>query len=369
MTKTPTQHTPKKNSPLKRFFITILLLVTLLLSWIYIATYHPNDVEVEAVFSPSDAPLLENGQEIKVLSWNIQFLAGNHNNHFFYDHGPDAWPSLKTVNQTAEWLAQIIKQENPDVILLQEVDDGAKRTHYKDQLKQILALLPKDYVSHTSSFYWLADFLPLPEIWGAVGMKMSIISKYKLENGLRYALPSITSDNIIRKQFNVKRAIHTAQMPINGGGSVQLLNTHLSAFAQGTNTMEKQIAFIQHVLSQFNPAKDNVILAGDFNLVASKVSYNRLDKKRQGHYNPVQSELTPLIKKYNSIPSLAEIEGENYAKWFTHSSNDDDSIEPDKTIDYMFYLGGLTLKEHYIKAGDARKISDHLPVIATFSVN
>ena len=358
----------KKNTLRKTFLITFLILITAFFTFIYTATYHPNDIESEIVYSPKDAPTLQQGQKIKVLSWNIQFLAGNTNNHFFYDNGPDQWPSLQTTQETARWIAQIIIQENPDVILLQEVDDGAKRTHYKDQLQQILALLPPEYVSHTSSFYWLADFLPLPEIWGAVGMKLSIISKYKLHNAVRYALPSITSDNIIRRQFNVKRAIQAVSMPVLGSNDLHLFNVHLSAFAQGTDTMERQISAVQKLLKPFDKNTDKVILAGDFNLVASKTSLNRLHPKNIGHYNPLQSELVPLISKYNAVPSLDEINSDDYQQWFTHSSNDDDSITADKTIDYMFYLGGLTLKEHYIRADEAEKISDHLPVIASFVI-
>ena len=49
-------------------------------------------------------------------------------------------------------------------------------------------------------------------------------------------------------------------------------------------------------------------------------------------------------------------------------SNDDDSIIADKTIDYMFFLEGLQLEEHYIRADEAQKISDHLPAIARFII-
>ena len=74
---------PKKISFLKWFSFTLMLLTSLLLTWIYTSTYHPNDIEVEAILTTKNVPILKQGQKIKVLSWNIQFLAGNTNNHFF----------------------------------------------------------------------------------------------------------------------------------------------------------------------------------------------------------------------------------------------------------------------------------------------
>jgi len=56
-----------------------------------------------------------------------------------------------------------------DVVLLQEIDDGAARTDYNDQLARLLPLLPPEYVCHTTAFYWKAAYVPHPRIHGGAG--------------------------------------------------------------------------------------------------------------------------------------------------------------------------------------------------------
>ena len=256
--------------------ISVSLIAILISGGVYITTYHPDAVEDEAIISLAAAPQLRPGQQLKVLSWNLQFLAGRPGNNFFFDGGSDPWPSPQTVMANAKAVANIIRQEDPDVILLQELDDGAERTHFQDQLQLILKLLPADYAVHTSSFYWLADFVPHSELLGGVGMKMSIISKYRLASAKRYALPAITTHDILARQYNLKRAIQGTYLPIEGGGKLNLLNTHLSAYAQGSDTMQRQVAMVDNILEYYAAGGDSVLLGGDFNLLPSDSAYQNL---------------------------------------------------------------------------------------------
>jgi endonuclease/exonuclease/phosphatase family metal-dependent hydrolase len=352
-----------------RWGVSVAALVAVLASAaVYFTTFHPDAIEDEAVISLAAAPQLVPGQQLKVLSWNLQFLAGRPGNNFFYDGGNDPWPSLQTVMANAQAVANIIRQEDPDVILLQELDDGAERTHYKDQLQLILGLLPTDYAVHTSSFYWQADFVPHSELLGGVGMKMSIISKYRLASAKRYALPAITTDDILARQYNLKRAIQGTYLPIKGGGKLNLLNTHLSAYAQGSDTMLRQVAMVDKVLETYATAGEPVLIAGDFNLLPSDAAYRNLGAGSRKYYNESGTEITPLLERYSSVPSLPETLGANGQNWFTHIANDNHSESPDKTIDYIFYTGKLALREHYVRSLDTLRISDHLPVVANFTL-
>ena len=348
--------------------IGVIAVASLVSASVYVVTYHPDAIENEAIVSTAPAPQAKPGQKLKVLSWNVQFFAGRPNNKFFFDGGTDPWPSQRMVNSTAIAVANIIKQEDPDIIFLQELDDGAERTRYHDQLQQLLDLLPAKYVMHTSSFYWLADYVPHGELLGGVGMKMSIISRYRIEHATRYALPNITTDDIFTEQFKPKRAVHGAYLPIEGGGSVNILNTHLSAYAQGTNTMALQVASVGEVLRDIEAKGESAILAGDFNLVPTDSAYQELGAGSRRYYNPTGTEIAPLFDHYKSVPSLSETLGDDHQDWFTHIANDNRSEMPDKTIDYIFYTGELILGDHYVRSSDTLKISDHLPIVATFTL-
>jgi endonuclease/exonuclease/phosphatase family metal-dependent hydrolase len=64
---------------------------------------------------------------------------------------------------------------------------------------------------------------------------------------------------------------------------------------------------------------------------------------------------------------LEELQGPDYARWFTHYPNDPQAKGIDRTIDYLFASKHVLLGEHKVRQGDALRLSDHMPVIATIT--
>lgn len=358
-----------------KWFLGILILLAIS-AWglIYFGSFHPKPIQSEKVISSTKSPLLRPGQKVKVLSWNVQYMAGK-NYVFWYDlpndQGPDIRPEYQDISTTLEAVAKVIVEEDPDIILLQEVDDGAKRTYQEDQLEKLLMLLPGDYTSYTEAFYWKANFIPHTKIWGSVGMKLVVISKYHLQGALRHQLALIekkTWYNWLERQFHLKRAIQEVQVPIQGGKYLTVFNTHLSAFAQGTNTMQKQVAQINALVGQQDRQENIWVLGGDFNLLPpGKKPYASLAADQQVAYNP-STEIIPLFQNFQSVPSRTEANGQNMKDWFTHFPNDPSVLAPDRTIDYLFLPKSVKVDRHYIRHKDTHKISDHLPVVTEFTI-
>ena len=347
----------------------VVIIVIFFFTWLYISTLQVKETEPASFINLTNTPMLTSGQELKVLSWNIQFLAGNQNNYFFFDGGNDDWPSKVTRKKILKQIANVIIAEQPDIILLQEVDDGAKRTEHEDQLSELLALLPKEYGNHASAFYWQANFVPHPALLGSVGMKLSTISKYQITEAWRYALASIQSQSWIMQQMNPKRAILEIQLPIKNAGTLSVMNTHLSAFAQSSNTMEMQVSQAMDLMDRRETQRyHHAILGGDFNLLPSSFAYSMLDERGKSYYNPLGTELSPILEAFDSIPSSESMHGENHPKWFTYSPNHVSSALPDRSIDYLFYTENLTLLQQKVRSEDTLQISDHLPVIGVFAL-
>jgi len=348
--------------------LTALLLFCLLFSAVWLSTFHPEKQQPEIVHCPTNTPSLQAGQSIKVYSQNVQFMAGK-NYVFFYDladnTGPDERPSSTDIKQTLQGLASLIRQQDPDIILLQEVDDGAKRTDYTDQLAQLLALLPSDYACHTSSVYWLADYLPHPRIMGAVGTKLSIISKYKINSATRHQLALIPQDPI-SQLFNFKRAMLDVRLPVNGALELAMLNTHLSAFAKGSDTLQQQIEQIDLHLQSLEQAETPWIIGGDFNLLPPDAYYLLAKSQREPHEE--KSAIKALYDNYPAIPSYKQTQSPQRANWFSYNPNDPQVSSADRTIDYYFYSPKLSLKHAFIESKQSVTLSDHLPLIATFSL-
>lgn len=111
-------------------------------------------------------------------------MAGK-NYTFFFEDGADTRPSRQHINLTNAAVARIINDENPDIILLQEMDDGASRTDNQDQLARLLPLISKDYACSTGAYYWKSDYVLHPAIMSSVGLKLITLSKYKIESGVK----------------------------------------------------------------------------------------------------------------------------------------------------------------------------------------
>ena len=355
----------------KMLLVLILLPMTLFgvfLLWMRLTGFFPADLEEEHVFCEGSPPTLKPGQPLKVLSWNVQYMAGK-NYVFFYDKldgsGPDTRPSPQDITATLNEVARVIREEDPDVVLLQEVDDGARRTDGEDQLLRLLSLLPGRYACHSSSFYWKAPFVPHPKVMGAVGLKQSILSKYAIATATRHRLPMFKQDPVT-DLFYIKRAVQHVTLPIEGRQApFSLMNTHLDAFAQGTDTMQRQVAAVK-ALVEVQPGP--WMIGGDFNLLAHRAAYDHLGEREQRYFNP-QTELTPLFESgYRSVPTLDQIVGAERQLWLTHYPNDLEVGKLDRTIDYIFYDPSLRTLTTSVRQSDTQKISDHLPVILTVEV-
>jgi endonuclease/exonuclease/phosphatase family metal-dependent hydrolase len=344
------------------------IVITIIVVLFYNSTYHPGQLEEESFISADSAPLLQPGEKIKVLNWNIQFMAGNKDNDFFFSDGDDPWPAKETIAKTIKEVARVIESENPDIILLQEVDDGSKRTYHVDQLEELLALLPKAYSSHASSFYWKTRFVPHPRIMGSMGMKLSTISKYKITRAVRHALAPISNQNFLVQQVSIKRAVSEVYLPVANGKNLHVLNAHLSAFAQGSNTMELQVAQVDKFLNEIERSGNYGFIGGDFNLIPPGKQFDLLPEKSKKYYNPKGTEIKLLFDKYKTVPSYEELNGPDYMKWMTAMSTGIKGPKPNKTIDYFMFTSAINYGEHYVRAADTLLISDHLPVITYFTI-
>lgn len=347
----------------------LAFLVILFLIWVWLSTYHPRKVQSEPVICFNESSKLKSGQKLKVLSWNVQYLAGK-NYVFFYDlpnnSGPDERPSSEDIAKTTKEVARIIHDENPDIILLQELDDGAKRTDYQDQLASLVSLLPEDYACYASAFYWKASFVPHPRIKGKVGMKLVILSKYKIKEAIRHKLALIPA-NLLIQQFNLKRAVLEVRLPVDGADDFVVLNTHLDAFAQGTNTLEKQVRQVQSILEKLDQNGLSWIIGGDFNLLPPGNAYNLLKKEYKRAYRE-ETEIEPLFDNFQAVPGLQQVNSPEYQKWFTHFPNHPKVVKPNKTIDYYFLSHTIRIGNHYVRQHDTLNISDHLPIVVEFSL-
>ncbi|QLG95410.1 endonuclease/exonuclease/phosphatase family protein [Pseudomonas yamanorum] len=345
----------------------LLILAGLLATLIYSLTWRPDDKETLPIRCVAPrAPTLLPGQALKVMTWNVQYLAGK-NYVFWYDtpdgSGPDDRPTVEDMAFSLDEVARIIRDEQPDILLLQELDEGAKPSRYQDQLALLQERVADLYPCSTQAFDWKTDFVPDLHIFGSVGRKLVTMSRYQIEHAERLQLP-VASSNPISRQFQTKPALLLTYLPLSDGGQLAVLNTRLDGSAPGSNAVLEQVQMTGKLLDKFESRGTPWLIGGDFNLLALG-QFLRLDAGKRGQYSP-DSELHLLWDKYPMIPSNSESSGVDRAQWLTYFPNDPTVDGPDRTLDYLFYSPRIKRVEAQVRQADTLRASNHLPVIARF---
>ncbi len=316
---------------------------------------------------PDPAPIAVQGPhpsgpapaEVKVVVWNVQFAAGREQ-LFFYDGGDAVSVSRRTVVHTLDAIAARLRYLDPDVILLQEVDRGSRRTAFLDEHALLAEALP-DHRWHASTPYHQVPYVPAPphEHLGRVDMHLSVFSRTPLLPGTRWQLP-LLREGPVRRLFNLRRAVMDMPLPLQGG-TLRLLHTHLSAFSRGDGTVPRQIATLRHRAAAADADGHAWLLAGDFNALPPGIDPRGLDDDAlYGFVSP----LAPLYGEARSAVPLAahHADPERWGTWVPH-----DGRVPDRAIDHAF--GSPQVRFHDVAVDRAALgLSDHLPLCFRISL-
>jgi endonuclease/exonuclease/phosphatase family metal-dependent hydrolase len=317
--------------------------------------FHPAPLERVAI--RGHAPPLPRGQKLRVLSWNIQYAASR-NQRFFYDGGRAVHAHRADVEHTLDQIARVIRQASPDLVLLQEVDRDSDRTGRVDQHRALLDRVP--YPMHSSTPYHKAAWVPHPphQHMGRVDVHLSVFSRFQLASATRYQL-AMLDEPWWRRAFNLKRALFELEMPVEGGGALTVLHTHLSAFSHGDGTLEAQVAALIDRASAATARRSPWLLAGDMNALPPGVDTRDLPPDQAIEYPEATSPLAPLFDRFSSvIPLERYLTRDPTTRTFLPFGAE----APDRTLDYAF-TDGLTVSD--VAVIDERRISDHLPLVFT----
>lgn len=368
-----------------KLFASACILVLVLTAILWLRAYKPPPQETATVYCDGPARGWASSTPLKVMSFNVQYMASK-NYVFFYDIDTNDpiriqavlnsgktvanRPTETDVTWTLDQVAQLIATEDPDVVMLQEVNRSEdSRTYYIDQVTELLLRIPDNtYSCRSEASYWKAEFIFHPKILGPVNMELVTLSKYTITQSTRHQLPR-PQRSFLARPFYFQRALLESRIADNQGNSIALVNTHYEAWGAGTGIMQKQVAATQQVLENLETEDIPWILGGDLNLLPPDENRqrSRIIQAGMGNYDEVTA-IGPLYDKYSGIPPLQELLGSTPEYWYTHYPNDPYASGPDRTIDYVFFSDDWELRDSYIVQDGALEISDHLPVVGVFSI-
>ncbi len=255
-------------------------------------------------------------------------------NGFFALHPTEGYPSLSNSKKVAlrvmtynihvgvgmnklldlQRIADVINHERPDLVGLQEVDRGVKRTEGKDEIAELAKLTRMDY-----AFAHNLDYQG-----GQYGV--AILS--------RFLIQKIDHQKYENRREAERRGMIRVEVDV-GGRRINLVTTHLDYQYEDGRLFETEqmLKFLQGV-------NGPLIVLGDFNEEPNGAAY----KLMLGTFDDAW------------IISRAGGDGLSYP-----------ADKPGKRIDYIFYRrnDGVRAKKAWVVNSLA---SDHIPVVAELEV-
>jgi len=228
-----------------------------------------------------------------------------------------------------ERIVEILRHHDADIVLLQEVDDGAPRSREMDLARE------------------LAEMAGYPHY--AVGHNVSL-RKGRYGNSTLSRLPISRERNIDLTIGRHKRrgCQHTTLLlPAAGGGGderpLEVFNLHLGLSAR---EREKQVGLLvrSHELADLDP-RQPCLVGGDF--------------------NDWRSRLRPIFTEVLGFRNATDLKSRWNAVMRTYPS-----FSPQGGLDRVYYRGGLALESARTCRLQLSKVaSDHRPVICEFELS
>jgi endonuclease/exonuclease/phosphatase family metal-dependent hydrolase len=181
-------------------------------------------------------------------------------------------------------VANVIRQSEPDVVALQEVDAGMPRTHSQDQAKLLGEILEMDYV-----------FFPVvssgPQKYG-----LAVLSRLSFQ-GVNYDwLPGLYPKlNLNLQRRGVIQAILKTK-----AGPIHFFNTHLSLF-KAERRKQLQALLGEKWLSAI-PQNEPVIFCGDLNSGPFSSLYHKLTDHLKDVQKAVKNPQPPKSTYHPRLP-------------------------------------------------------------------
>ena len=211
-------------------------------------------------------------------------------------------------------IAEVINQEHPDLVGLQEVDRGVERTQRVDEIAEIAKLTRMEYAFAYNLHYQGGQY------------GVAILSRFPV-----MAIDHRRYGNTREKE---RRGMIRVEVAVNGK-TINFVTTHLDYQYEDGRVFEAE-----QLLKALEEVKAPLIVVGDFNDLPVAAAYQLMNT----HFRDAWTE------------SHANGEGLSYP-----------ADKPAKRIDYIFYRTSDPVRAR--KAWTVNTLaSDHLPVVAELEI-
>ncbi len=203
------------------------------------------------------------GESYSILSYNIGFGAYESDYGFFMDGGTQSWAwSKERLDTNLKNITNVLKKENTDFYLIQEVDTDSTRSYYTDERDYIIPGLPGYSYSFARNYDSPFLFYPIFQPHGASRSGILTLANKKITSADRVELPI---EEGLTKLLDLDRCFSKNRIATNNGGQLIIYNFHLSAYtSDGSIATEQLIMLLKDMESEYQQG-NYCIAGGDFN--------------------------------------------------------------------------------------------------------
>ncbi len=342
--------------------LVVLVTVAAYAAYVFHSYYRLEDNLTLEVVPSANTEILTMGEPHRILSYNIGFGAYSDDYSFFMDGGKESRArSSEAVRENVGGAMAAVQKADPDLILLQEVDQDGTRSHHIDETALVREALP-DYTSvYVQNYDSPYLFWPITSPHGANKAGQLTLSRYPVASALRRSLPIDTG---VMKLVDLDRCYAVNRIPV-GDRELVLYNFHLSAYTKDTSIADNQLKMLfDDMLSEVE--KGNYAIAGgDFNkdILGNSPEIFGISTEGANWAQPISEELIP--------DGLRVIAPFDEAKPVPSCRNADRPYGPDDlilTVDGFVVSDNVTVRESNV-LDESFRWSDHNPVYMDFVLN
>ncbi len=340
--------------------LTLTTVGGLVLSLPLLLGYHPPKFQQRPVVCPAETALASRDHPLRVMSWNIQFLAGSY--YPFWEDDFDQPPlTNKQIDRNLDRIVAVIRQVKPDILQLQEVHLSHPVSLHRNQLDMLREKLADEFPCYTYGSYWKARLVPKKHMFGTIDMALLTMSRFRISAASQEVLPA-TRKSWFLAPFYPRRSLLETQMPIDGDNTLTTINTHLDTPVLKGGDMTEQVSRVHQRAMELTKKNQWWVMTGDFNLVPPGF-YQDMPKNQKELYS-AHSPLQPFYENFTGIPALNDI-ASHRNRWLTAYDLNRDGL--DLVLDYIFHPPYLTSSQSRVLPLPL-DVSDHMPVITEITL-
>ena len=245
------------------FFLLALILAAVAYVAYVLVDYHrlPDWQRLEITDSPSRT--MDTGTPYSVLSWNVGFGACSEDFSFFMDGGKNSRArSEQEVLTNLSAVTGLVRRESPDLILFQEVDVDATRSHHVNEAELLSSSIGgygRVEAVNCDSPYLM---YPLLRPQGKTLSELLTMTSFEAESAARRSLP--LEDGLRKLKDDIDRCYSVTDIPVKNGRILRLYNLHLSAYTSDGVITTEQLQQLMTDMAQAYAAGNYAIAGGDF---------------------------------------------------------------------------------------------------------